>query len=344
MTLREIYGKYPWHGPLLLALLCVVYAPVYPRMFSDWMSDPNYSHGLLVPVVAGWFVWAALPRLKEVPVSASKKGFLLLFLGLFMLAAGLAVSELFTTRASLIAILGGIILALYGTGALRLLALPLLYLMFMIPLPYTVYDMIALPLKTLVSVLATAGIKLCGLPVLREGNMILFPNISLEVVDACSGMRSLVSLIALGTAYAFLFLKGPVRRTLLILATIPIAVLTNALRVFITGVLARHVGAAAAEGFFHEFAGLAVFITAMLLTMLTGWALNALPGFRRAGKEPELVKAELSKPSLPDVGSAHTRKGAAAPCVREFDGEGCTGQAGRQSGNVKGNGGDDHAR
>ncbi len=277
MTFLEACKKHPLQGPILLALLVAAYAPVYPRMIHDWLSDPNYSHGFLVPLVSVWFVWSALPRIKEAPLKPSLWGYALLLFGLLLLAGGTAVGELYTARASLIFILAGIIQALYGGPLLRLLALPLAYLFFMIPLPYTVYDALALPLKSLVTIMATAGIKLCGLPVLREGNMILFPNISLEVVDACSGMRSLVSLMALGTAYAFVFLKGGPRRALLILATIPIAVLTNALRVFITGVLARYVGAAAAEGFFHEFAGLAVFVSAMALTVAVGLLLHKLP-------------------------------------------------------------------
>ena len=283
-TLREVYTRHSWHWMAPLALLAFIYAPVYPRMFNDWISDPNYSHGLLVPLVSAWFAYSARNRLKETPARVNPAGIALLFFGLAMLAAGLAVNELFTTRASIIPIVGGIILSLYGGSVLRPLALPLLFLIFMIPLPYTIYDLIALPLKSLVSLMATAGIKLCGLPVLREGNMIIFPNISLEVVDACSGMRSLISLMALGTAYAFLFLKGGWRRCLLIAATVPIAVLTNTLRVFVTGILARYMGAAAAEGFFHEFAGLAVFATAMILTMLTGWIVSRLGRMDTSGQ------------------------------------------------------------
>ncbi len=262
---------------VLFALLALVYAPVYPRMFGDWLHDPNYSHGFLVPLVSVWFVRASWPELRDHVLAPSARGFVLLLFGLMLLVAGVTLSELYTSRSSLVFILAGMVQVFCGGRVLRILALPLFYLLFMIPLPYTLYDMLALPLKSLVTVFATSGLKLCGLPVLREGNMILFPNISLEVVEACSGMRSLVSLIALGTAYAFVFLRGTARRFLLILATVPVAVATNISRVFITGVLARHVGAEAAEGFFHDFAGFAVFTAAMVLTALTGWILNRLP-------------------------------------------------------------------
>ncbi len=278
MTLAQtIRDKRLWLLPLL-ALLALAYAPVYPRMIvNDWLGDPNYSHGFLVPLVSAWFIHAAWPRLRQEEVVPSNAGFLLLIFGIALLSVGVTLQEIYSSRASLIFILAGLIHIFCGGRILRLLALPLAYLFFMIPLPYTIYDMLALPLRSLVTFVATGGLKACGLAVLREGNMILFPNISLEVVEACSGMRSLVSLVALGTAWAFVFLRGNTRRALLILATVPIAVITNISRVFITGLLARHVGAQAAEGFFHDFAGFAVFAVAMLLTLLTGWILSKLP-------------------------------------------------------------------
>lgn len=278
MTVAELWKKSPLAWMILAVLLAAVYAPVYPRMIGDWMHDPNYSHGFLVPFISAWFVWRAWPDLVKTPVKPANAGFITLIFGLLLLAVGVMVDELYTSRISLIVILAGMVHALLGAAALRLLALPLAFLLFMVPLPYTVYDALALPLKSLVSMTATWGLKACGLPVIREGNMIIFPNISLEVVEACSGMRSLVSLMALGTACAFLFLKSPPRRALLIALTIPIAVFTNVTRVFVTGALARHLGAAAAEGFFHDFAGMAVFVTALALTFLAGWLLGKAPG------------------------------------------------------------------
>lgn len=270
MTLAATMRTHPLHLVPVVAMLGVAYYGIISRMVGDWMFDPNYSHGFLVPCLSVWFAWRRLPELREVEVRPSLWGIALLALGLVLLLFGAATHELFTSRASLVPMLMGIVLFLYGPEALRLLLMPLLFLLFMIPLPYTIYDALALPLKALVSMVATGGIKLLGLPVLREGNVIIFPNITLEVVDACSGLRSLVSLAALGTAFAFLFLPPGWRRAALMVATIPIAVAANTLRVFITGVLSWYVGAMAAEGFFHEFAGLAVFATAMALTAGVG--------------------------------------------------------------------------
>lgn len=284
MTLALFLKEKRWMLVPPFILFCLIYTPVFPGMVSIWMDDPNYSHGFLVPLISLWFAWKRWPELKDCPVEPSGAGFILLLAGMMLLAGGLAIDELYTSRVSCIAILAGIIQVLFGSRVLRLLALPLCFLLFMVPLPYTLYDALALPLRGFVSILATGGLKLCGLPVLREGNMIILPNISLEVVEACSGMRSLVSLIALGTAYAFLLVKGTWRKVALIISTIPVAVFTNVLRVFITGVLARHFGAVAAEGFFHDFAGLAVFVVAMILTALIGWLLMKIPFHERENK------------------------------------------------------------
>jgi len=282
MTITELIRKNTIRLAVPALMLCILYAPIFPRMVGDWMADANYSHGFLVPLIAAWFAWKAFPEIKKMEAGPSAAGFVLIALGLCLLTFGVTVHELFTSRSSFIVILAGVIQALFGSKVLQKLALPLAFLVFMIPLPYTIYDALALPLRSLVSYAATEGLQLRGLPVLREGNVILLPNITLEVVEACSGMRSLVSLMALGTAYAFLFLKGIWRKAALIAATVPIAVLTNVARVFITGVLARHFGASAAEGFFHDFAGLSVFAVAFTLTAATGWLLSRIP-LRRKG-------------------------------------------------------------
>ncbi|MBZ2172995.1 exosortase [Nitratidesulfovibrio sp. SRB-5] len=274
MTLAAVLRQHPLHFVPVLAMFAVVYHAIVMRMVGDWSFDPNYSHGFLVPCLSAWFAWRRWPQLREAVVVPSLWGLPLLGLGLVLLLFGSVTLELFTSRASLVVLLAGTILYLYGTGVFRLLRFPLAYLLFMVPLPYTVYDALALPLKGLVSAVATGGIRLMGLPVLREGNVIIFPNITLEVVDACSGLRSLMSLAALGTAFAFLFLPAGWRRWVLVLATVPIAVAANTLRVFVTGVLSWYMGAGAASGFFHEFEGIVVFLVAMALTGGLGIALG----------------------------------------------------------------------
>jgi exosortase len=135
----------------------------------------------------------------------------------------------------------------------------------MVPLPYVVYNALAFPLKLLVAKASVAVLKILSIPTVREGNIIIFPQTILEVADACSGLRSLMSLVTLAVAMAFISQKSLLKRIILIVSAVPIAIVTNMFRVIVTGVLANHYGTAAANGFFHEFAGLAVFSMAMIL-------------------------------------------------------------------------------
>jgi exosortase len=153
---------------------------------------------------------------------------------------------------------------------LKGMSLPLGYLLFMVPIPYIIYDMLAFPLKLFVTKVSVAFLKIVGVVVMREGNIIMFPTTTLEVADACSGIRSLISLLAIAAAYAFLMKTSTGRRWLIIFSAIPIAVATNALRVIVTGILAQWWGAKAAEGFFHEFAGMTVFLLAMVMLAAFG--------------------------------------------------------------------------
>jgi len=256
-------------GHLLLALVAigVAYATIIPGMVADWSNDANYSHGFLVPLISGYFLWEKWPELKAARLQPSNVGLVVVVGSLLLLLLGFVGREFFTMRASLVVLLAGIILFWCGREVLRLTALPVAFLLFMVPLPYIVYDAMAFPLKLLVAKYSVLALKLMGITVLREGNIIMFPQTVLEVADACSGLRSLMSLLALAVAVAFMTLKSPGKRLILIVSALPIAIVTNMFRVIATGVLAQYYGAAAAEGFFHEFAGLAVFAVAMVLLL-----------------------------------------------------------------------------
>jgi len=249
----------------LVIALGVVYATIVPGMVHDWANDPNYSHGFLVPLISGYFLYQAWPELKSAPVRPSYFGLVVIVGSLLLLLLGYMGTEYFTMRSSLVFLLAGIVLFWFGWEVLRLVSLPIAFLIFMVPLPYIVYDAIAFPLKLMVTEASVAVMKMLSLPVVREGNIIMFPQTVLEVADACSGLRSLMSLITLAVALAFVSLKSAVKRTILIVSAVPVAIATNMFRVIVTGVLASRYGAAVAEGFFHEFAGLAVFAVAMVL-------------------------------------------------------------------------------
>jgi exosortase len=274
MTVAESLKHHRMQFLLALMILTGVYWSVLPDMVQQWYEDANYSHGFVVPLIAGYFAYERRKELAGVLAEPWWPGLLLVAAGLLQLVVGWLGSEFFTMRSSIVVTLCGMTLFLLGKRLFRLMLLPLAYLLFMVPLPYIIYDMIAFPLKLFVTRVSIASLKLMGVVVLREGNIIMLPFTTLEVADACSGIRSLISLLALSVAYAFFLKIGALRRGLLVLSAIPIAISANALRVIGTGLLAQYWGAKAAEGFFHEFAGLAVFVVAIALMIGLGSLLS----------------------------------------------------------------------
>ena len=248
-----------------LAAIGLVYSTIIPGMVEDWYNDPNYSHGFLVPLISVYFLSENWGALKVTPLRPSNLGLPVIIGSLLLLLLGYIGTEYFSMRASLVPLLGGIVLFWFGWAVLRLSFLSIAFLIFMVPLPYIVYDAIAFPLKLLVTKASVAVLKILSIPVVSEGNIIMFPQTVLEVADACSGLRSLMSLVTLAVALAFLSQKTAVKRTILIISAVPVAIVTNMIRVIVTGVLASRYGAAAAEGFFHEFAGMAIFAMAMII-------------------------------------------------------------------------------
>jgi len=276
MTFNESLKCYRPHLIPVLLLLVGMYYRIVPDMVSVWYHDENYSHGFLVPIIAGYFLWQRWPDLRERAVKPDGMGLVLIIGGVFQLLAAWLGTEYFTMRSSLIVLLAGLVLFLFGREVLKGVALSLGYLIFMVPIPYIIYDLAAFPLKLFVTRVSVAFLKIVGVVVMREGNIIMFPTTTLEVADACSGIRSLISLLAIAVAYAFVVRTSNTRRWLIICSAVPIAVATNAVRVIITGVLAQWWGAKAAEGFFHEFAGMAVFLLAMVMLVAFGEMLRRI--------------------------------------------------------------------
>lgn len=267
MTLIDAIKLYRVQLTLCLLLFAGLYSMIIPPMVMQWYQDPNYSHGFIVPLISAYFLYQRRQQLVSLPIEPSNIGLPVVVIGLFQMIIGWAGSEYFTMRVSLVVVLAGMILYLFGLRVFRYAAFPILYLLFMVPLPYIVYDGIAFPLKLFVTWISVETLQLLGVTVLREGNIIMFPTTTLEVADACSGIRSLLSLAALAVAIAFSMKFSPAWRTAIALSAVPIAISANVLRVVVTGILAQFWGARAAEGFFHEFAGLAVFGLAIIMLL-----------------------------------------------------------------------------
>lgn len=252
---------------LLLAIagFAALFFDVARTLVADWSTDDNYSHGFLVVPVAAWIAWERRDALAAAPVRPNTLGLVLVVGSLLVLGAGVLGAERFLTRLAMVGVLTGVVLFVWGVAHLRLLAFPLAFLLLMIPLPAILFNQIALPLQLLASQVGEAGLRLAGVPVLREGNVMVLARTTLEVAEACSGIRSLVSLLTLGIVYGYFMDSRTWVRWLLALATVPIAVATNGLRVAGTGIAAHHYGPEAAEGFLHTFSGWLVFVSALAL-------------------------------------------------------------------------------
>ncbi|HDQ41826.1 MAG TPA: exosortase/archaeosortase family protein [Desulfonatronum sp.] len=274
MTFLDALKQYRFHLLASLLVLAGLYYNIIPDMVRQWAGDDNYSHGFLVPLISGFFIYQRWDRLKDARVEPSSLGLIVIILGLCQLLLGWLGTEYFNMRISLVVLLCGMTLYWFGTRVFAIMALPLLYLALMVPIPYIIYDAAAFPLKLFVTHVSVAALKIMGVVVWNEGNIIMFTNTVLEVADACSGLRSIMSLLALAVAFAFLTQKSHVKKAIIIASAVPIAVLTNAMRVIVTGVLAQHWGAQVAEGFFHDFAGFAVFAVAMVLLLALGGLLS----------------------------------------------------------------------
>ncbi len=261
---------------LIGGLVIFLYQEVIWGMGSDWNDNPDYSHGFLVPFLSVYFIWERWDVLTEETPSPSMWGMGLLIIGLLSLVVGLIGAELYVQRASLIVVLSGLVLLILGWKYLWLLSLPIGFLVFMIPLPAIVVNTIAFPLQLFAAETATFCLFSLGIPVLREGNLIMLAHTTLEVAEACSGLRSLLSLLALGTVYGYFSQNVLWKRWMLVILSIPIAIVANAARVSGTGILAHYFGEEAAEGFYHTMEGWLVFVVAFVLLFLCGTILGKI--------------------------------------------------------------------
>jgi len=259
---------------ILLSLLVLLYASVLKLLVAQWWTDPNYGHGFFVPLFSGYILWHQRERWTKSEIEPSNFGLLVMLGAVALLFIGSLGAELFTSRFSLLVLIAGIILFLAGWKMLRAVAFPLAFLIFMIPIPVIIYNQITFPLQLIASRLATVWLELVGVPVLRDGNVLVLSNFSLEVAEACSGIRSLMSLIALAVAYGHLAEPRRWVRYALVVLMVPSAIVTNAMRIMGAGVLAHKFGPQAAEGFLHQFSGWVVFLATLVLIFLCHWILR----------------------------------------------------------------------
>jgi exosortase len=253
-----------WFGILLIA----VYFPILQRLVIQWSTDDDVSHGFFVPLVAGYIAWQRRDELLAVPRETAWWGIGVLTWGALQSYIGWLGAELFLQRTAFLISLVGMLLVMGGSALVRKLTFPLLLLLFMIPIPGVVFNQITFPLQLFASQVAESALTLLNIPVLRDGNILELASQKLSVAEACSGIRSLLSLSFLSLVYAYFFDSRVWMRWVLLIATVPIAIIANAGRVTITGVLSE-MNPALAEGVFHSMEGWVIFMIA--LVMLVGF-------------------------------------------------------------------------
>jgi exosortase len=249
-------------APLVGIIVLVVYWATLEDMARQWWEDANYTLGFLVPIFSGFLIWQRRRQLGELAPQGIGLGVVVLLAGIAMMVTGDLSAENFLMRSSLIVVLSGLVLFHLGPHIFRALRFPLAYLLFMVPLPAIIFYAITFPLQRLAATQAAAVLDLLGVPVLLDGNVIHLSQITLGVTEACSGIRSLVSLVAGATAWAYLMLPTGWSTVLFVGSAVPITIIANAGRVVATGLIGQWLGVEYASGFFHELAGFVVYLFA----------------------------------------------------------------------------------
>ena len=265
---RAVSAVAAWAGVAVIASLMIwTYWPVLPSLVMQWWNEEEYSHGFLIPFISLFLVWQKREQLRAIPMRPAYTGLVLAVLSFVVYATGIIGADLFLQRISIVGAIAGATLYVTGWSMFRALMFPVAFLIFMIPLPGIIFNSVAFPLQLLAAQIATDVMQVCAIPVFREGNVMHLAATSLDVEEACSGIRSLISLSALGVLFAYITETRWLPRVLLVAMVVPIAIVANVFRVTVTGLLAHYVSVDTALGLFHSVGGLSVFVVATLLLL-----------------------------------------------------------------------------
>lgn len=259
---------------LILIMVIVLYSPILPGLYHDWFKYNNNSHGILVPFISGYLLWKARKRIPWEDMSTSWIGFGIALVSIVIYVSGYAGGILVLPRLMLVSTIIGLVIFNWGTRIFSVIAFPLLFLFFMVPVPLSIESIVSFPLQMWVTKVSYVIIQALSISVLREGNILYFANASLEVAEACSGIRSLTAYIMLGFLFAYIMRGNLLKRSIVVLIAVPLSFFINIVRVTGTGILAHFYGSRVARDFLHEFSGLFVFAVGFVLLFLIYWALD----------------------------------------------------------------------
>lgn len=253
---------------ILLILFFCVYYPIQSELIHVWLEDSNNSHGLLVPFAFGYFVYQKKEGLKSYITgkNSPKPNLWVDSIGLTIFIVSLSMYVLFyighiafVSRVLMLLSFISLIWYYFGLRLINILLFPLLFLFFMVPMPVSFTSYITLPMQTFATNMSVSLISIFSIPLVQEGHLVHFSTCTIEVANACSGIRSLVSMVMLGTMFAYMTKKNNFKRIVILLFSPAIAILANVMRITGTGLLANSYGDKVAKGFVHEISGILVF-------------------------------------------------------------------------------------
>jgi exosortase len=276
-----------WQAGVLFLLTAWLYAPILVQLAVQWWQDPNYIHGFFVPAFSLLLLWEDRAKLTALPLKPSWSGLVILLFALLALTLGALIPGFFLPRVSLVLLISGMVVFLAGWEYLLAVSFPLAFLILMVP-SSTIFIRVTFPLQILASKTASFLLTLAGVPVVREGNILLLSGARMEVAEACSGIQSLFSLFTLAIIYGYLVETKIGMRILLALAAGPISILANALRISVTGVVLQHWGIERAQGTFHILSGWLIFMISLATLFLFHRLLRIFyPGTPESGNQEE---------------------------------------------------------
>lgn len=264
---RWLRATWAWFLPPWIAALAL-YAPLVPGLVSEWSEFPSLSHGFAIPFIAGYLIWARRDEIRARALAASAWGFPVLAAGLLVFAVGMRASEPFVARMSLPVILLGLSLVLAGFAITRYTWPGIAYLVFMIPLPWGTVKQVTYRSRLFDADASAMFLRWMGVPVYHDGVMLHLPNVNLEVADACSSIPAIAALLSLGVAYAVVARRPTWLRITLILATLPLAIGANIIRITSVAAAAYWIGLWTLHTSYHMFNGTVNFLFTFIFLMV----------------------------------------------------------------------------